>query len=79
LKIVDVAADSAAERAGLRADDRVVAIGGTPVSAKSLAEWRKLLRESPAGTKLAIRFRRNDRDNDATLTLADRIPPVARQ
>lgn len=79
LKIVDVAADSAAERAGLRVDDRVVAIGGTPVSAKSLAEWRKLLRESPAGTKLAIRFRRNDRDNDATLTLADRIPPATTQ
>lgn len=76
LKIVDVARGSAAERADLHVDDRVVAIGGAAVSTKSLADWRKLLRDAPVGTKLGVRFLRGDKNQEATLTLNDRIPPA---
>ena len=49
LRIADVVQDSAAARAGLRVDDRIVAIGGEAVAKRSLAQWRQLLRESPVG------------------------------
>jgi hypothetical protein len=75
LKIVDVAADSAAARVGLKSDDRLVAIGGEAVGAHPLAEWRRRLRESAAGTRLAIDFDRAGARRHAELVLADRIPP----
>lgn len=77
LKIVDVAPDSAALRAGLKVDDRVVAIGGEKVAAHRLPEWRERLRVLPAGTKLAIDYLRDGRAGKATLVLADRIPERA--
>jgi hypothetical protein len=74
LKVADVAADSAAARAGLRVDDRISAINGVSISTKSLAEWRGQLRELPAGTLFTVKFLRGGKNNDAIMTLADRIP-----
>ena len=74
LKVTDVAAGSAAAHAGLRVDDRIVAIGGTAVAQRTLSDWRALLRESPAGTRVAVRLRRAGKDASAEMTLADRIP-----
>ena len=73
LKVADVAPDSAAARAGITNDDRIVSIGGEAVSKRTLPEWRKLLRETPAGTKLALEFRRGGKTQRAELVLADRI------
>lgn len=72
-KVVDVAPDSAAARAGVRPDDRVVAIGGAATGTQTLAPWRQRLREAPAGTKVTLRLERAGRTQQLTLTLADRI------
>jgi len=77
LRISDVVADSAAARAGLRVDDRVLAIGAAEVAQRTLAEWRRELRELPAGTKIAIAYRRGGQQGRADLVLADRIPAAA--
>ncbi len=78
LEITDVADDSAAARAGLRAGDRITAIGGTLTSSQGLNEWRRRLRELPTGTRLALQIERDGHVESATLVLADRIPPTAR-
>ena len=77
LEVADVAAGSAAERAGLAVGDRIVAIGGAAVSTRTLSEWRRRLREEPAGTRLSIRFERAGDVREVTLVLADRVPPTA--
>lgn len=73
LKVVDVAAASAGERAGLKPDDRIVSIDGESMAARSLDQWRQRLRELPAGSKLAIAYERGGTPAKATLVLADRI------
>lgn len=78
LKVADVAAGSAGEQAGLRAGDRITAIGGEAVAHRPLPHWRRLFADSPAGTVFAVRFARDGAQNDAQLTLADRIPAKAR-
>lgn len=74
LKVVDVAPDSAAQRAGLHLDDRIVSIGGEKIAAHRLPEWRERLRTLPAGTRLAVDYLRDGKPAKAELVLADRIP-----
>jgi hypothetical protein len=76
-KVVDVAADSAALKAGLQLNDRILAIGGEAVAKRSLAEWRERLRALPADTHMAIRFLRDGKEQTADLVLADRVPATA--
>lgn len=76
LKVVDVAAESAAQLAGIKNSDRIVSIGGEAITAHSLADWRARLRTTPAGTHVAIRFLRDGKEQSADLVLADRIPPA---
>jgi hypothetical protein len=73
LRVGDVAPGSAAARAGLRANDRVVSIGGEAVVERGLGEWRARLRDLPAGTRLAVGFQRNTKPAETELVLADRI------
>lgn len=75
LRVADIAANSAAERAGLAVDDRLIAIGGEPVAARTLPEWRERLRELPAGTRLTVEYRRAGGTGHTDLVLADRIAP----
>jgi predicted metalloprotease with PDZ domain len=77
LRITDVVQDSAAARAGLRVDDRIVAIGGEAVAKRSLAQWRQLLRESPVNARVEVKYRRGGDDRSAVMVLADRIAAVA--
>ncbi len=76
-KVVDVAADSAALKAGMHLNDRIVAIGGETIATHSLAEWRERWRSQPVGTHVAIRFERDGKVQSADLVLADRISAVA--
>jgi membrane-associated protease RseP (regulator of RpoE activity) len=75
-KIADVADDSAAKKAGLRANDRILAIDGAPVASRSLAEWRQRLRELPVATRLRIERQRDGKTQTVEVALADRIPAV---
>lgn len=77
LKVADVAAASAAAGAGLRPDDRILAIDSVQVASRTLEQWRQLLRETAAGTKLAVRFERAGEPLQATLVLADRVPSIS--
>ena len=74
-KVVDVAEGGAAQKAGMRNGDRVLAIGGEPVAAHPLADWRERLRTTAAGAHLPVRFLRDGKEQSADLVLADRIPP----
>ena len=78
LQVADIAKGSAAEEAGLQANDRIRAINGAAISTKSLAEWREQLRELPVGSRLDINFERSGKNSDATLVLADRIPDASK-
>ena len=76
LEVADVAPGSAASAAGLKQGDQLLAIGGEPAAARTLDAWRERLRELPAGTHLAVAWRRGATTGEATLMLADRIPAV---
>jgi hypothetical protein len=77
LRVTDVVKDSAAERAGLRVDDRIVAIDDDLVAKRTLAQWREQLRNSAVGSELRVRFERGGEAKATTLTLADRLPTLA--
>ncbi len=74
LQVADVAAGSAAAKAGFKLGDAITAIDGKAVAVRTLAQWRERLRELPAGTRLAFDFRREGKSGRAELVLADRIP-----
>lgn len=73
LLVADVAPSSAAERAGLKAKDRLVAIDGKPVNTDALIAVRATLRDSAAGTKVKVEYVRDGRNRSSELVLADRI------
>lgn len=77
LRVGAVTVDGPAAAAGLRDDDRITAIDGVPASSKSLAEWRAWLRETPAGTRLTVDYRRGGTPAKTTMALADLIAPPA--
>ncbi len=74
LKITAIAPRGAAEKAGLKAGDRIVGAGGEPVAARSLAEWRVRFSEQPAGTHVPLRIADGTGERNAELVLADAIP-----
>jgi S1-C subfamily serine protease len=67
--IVAVTPGSLAEQTGLRKDDRVVMLAGTPV--KSAGRIAAAVRAQPPGTWLPIQVHRGDE----TLELVIRFPP----
>lgn len=73
LRIADVAAGSAGEKAGLKVGDRLRTIGGEAIGARTLSDWRTLLRERAAGTALTLDYLRDGKPATATLVLADRV------
>jgi hypothetical protein len=72
--VVDVAPESAAEKAGLKTGDRIDSIDGKGMNSGRLAYWREQFRVRPAGSKIAIEYVRDRKRGAATLVLADRIP-----
>ena len=76
LRIAGVAPDGPGDKAGLKKDQRIGVINGEPTSKRTLAEWRKLLREWPAGTSVSLILVGNKK---AELILANTIPDHAQQ
>jgi Aspartyl protease/PDZ domain len=76
LRIAAVAPGGPGEKAGLTKDQRIAVINGEPTAKRTLAEWRKFLRERPAGTSLALILVGNKK---AELELANAIPDHARK
>jgi len=73
-EVLAVTAKSPAERAGVKVGDRIVAIGGAPVAADSLPEWRRRFREDKPGTKVPITVERAGKTITATIVLAEQLP-----
>jgi hypothetical protein len=72
IAIADVAADSAAAKAGLTADDVIVAVDGTPASTIELSQLRDRFKAAP-GTTLALTVKGKTGERHADLTLADQV------
>ena len=68
--VLEVSDDQPAQKAGMQAGDRIIAIDGKPV--KDIMDYMKVLRPFSPGDEVEITVRRNDRDLTLKLTLAGR-------
>ena len=72
--VLDVRPGTPAAGAGLRPNDALVALDGTPAAALSLGDIRARLAE-PGGTRVVLRVRGPEGERDVTLTLANYAEP----
>lgn len=72
--VMDVAAGGAANKAGLAVGDVILSLDGKSPRTLSLADARRMLRSSPAGTTVAVEVRRAGRTRSLPLVLRDQIP-----
>lgn len=77
LKVYDVLAGSPAAQAGLQRDDRILRIGGEPVAARSLSQWRDLLSDAALQTPVPVVYQRDGKTRESAMTLRDLIPAHA--
>ena len=75
LKVADVAAVSAAARAGVRSGDRITAFSDEAVGTRVLADWRLLLRDLPPGQDVTLDIERGGKHINLHMIMADRIAP----
>lgn len=71
--IVDVTKGGPADQAGLRMNDMIVGVNGTPVASLKLYELRKELRNDAAGSVVIFTIRRGNAQTTVPLTLRDLI------
>jgi predicted aspartyl protease len=71
--VTSVAAGSPAALAGLAEGDEITALAGKPAVAEHLSDARTLLRALPAGTDVAVTYRRKGTEQHATIKLRDQI------
>lgn len=72
-KVVDVTKASAAEKAGMKADDVITAVNGKPASGIKLADLRRMLRNEAPGTKITFAVTRGKETLTIPVTLQDQI------
>jgi membrane-associated protease RseP (regulator of RpoE activity) len=71
--VTDVASNSPAAQAGIRKGDVITRLDGMVPRPDALSDARALLRSRPAGTKIAVEFKRGNEAHQVTLVLADQI------
>lgn len=76
LMVAAVTAGGPAERAGLRAGDRLLTIDGIAVADHALTHWREWLGSQPAGRRIAIDVERTGRKRHVVATLEELLPPA---
>jgi len=75
LRVAGVTPGSPAERAGVRADDRIVAIDGAAIDSRRLWQWRAHLREQAPGTRVVLRTQRGGAAaRDVAIALTELVP-----
>lgn len=72
-RVTGVATGSPAAKAGLVVGDVILDIDGQPAVTDRLSDARELLRTRPAGSRLALVYRRAGIEKTTTLTLRDQI------
>lgn len=76
-EVMDVAAGGSAAKAGLAVGDVIARIDGRGPRELSLADARRLLRATPAGTPVTLNVRRGKATRTLVLVLRDQIPEHA--
>jgi hypothetical protein len=71
LKVFDVTTGGPAETAGLKVDDRIVAVDGAPISEGSLVTLRKRFRTEAPGTRIRLSVESNNGKREVTLVLKE--------
>lgn len=74
LIVESVMAGGPARRSGLRKGDLIVSADGREAAAVELANFRRMLADSPVGTRVTLRVVRAGRTLPMTVTLRDLIP-----
>lgn len=72
-EVLDVMAGGPAERAGLRAGDKVIAVDGVAAKNLVLPEVRDRWKHASPGTKVAVKLERGDQDHETTIVLEDLV------
>jgi C-terminal processing protease CtpA/Prc len=73
LKVFDVTPGGPAEAAGLKVDDRIVAVDGVPVSENSLLILRKRFRTEPGGTTIHLSLESDKAKREVNLVLKEML------
>jgi hypothetical protein len=73
LKVFDITPGGPAESAGLKVDDRIVAVDGTPISDNSLVTLRNRFRTETPGTKIRLTIESSEGKREVTLVLKDLV------
>jgi C-terminal processing protease CtpA/Prc len=76
-EVMDVAAGGPAAKAGLAVGDVITRLDGRGPRELSLADARRLLRATPAGTPVTLSVRRDKATRTLVLVLRDQIPEHA--
>jgi C-terminal processing protease CtpA/Prc len=71
LKIFDITPGGPAEHAGLKVDDRIVAVDGAPISESSLVSLRKRFRAEAPDTRIRLSVESNQGNREVTLVLKE--------
>lgn len=74
LEVFDVTTGSAAESAGLKVEDRIIAVDGAPVSEGSLVTLRRRFRTEPPGTRVRLRVQSRQGTREVSLVLKELLP-----
>jgi len=72
-EIKSIAADSPAAQAGLAEGDLITSLNGEPAVAEHLSDARTMLRALPAGTEVAVTYKRSGAEQRTTVKLRDQI------
>lgn len=74
LRVGAVTPTGPAAAAGVKEDDRIVAIDGAAVATRPVSAWRIYLREHAPGTRVVLRVERAGKAQELAITLADLVP-----
>jgi hypothetical protein len=72
--VAAVSPGGAAAKAGVVADDRIVAIDGGPIAAKPLWTWRAILADGAVGARHQLAIEHAGARREVTLTLMELVP-----
>jgi predicted aspartyl protease len=77
LRVAAVTPGGAAERAGVKPEDRIVKIEGADIASRNLPAWRALLRDTAEDARVAMRLERDGKEQGVLLRLKDPIEDCA--